>query len=267
MNFTLSKEARQHIADTFLEKNDVDFDCTTKYKPALEDIKRKLSVLLECGFSDIQVIESVLYHNVTNFIQNSYWPAMEKVALLFGLATQKHLFYDENFKILNGATHRHKLLFNAKSKREELTQEIFAKLDMNISSNRTTPVRQIIDELVMNAQLDAPKLSTARNVNQCVLAVERNDKLISISVIDYYGTLDIKKFLKKIENSLKLGRGEAINYSKGGAGLGGSIIYSHSEMLLMGCKRLKVTRVTSVLPYNISEKNFSSIQKSISIID
>lgn len=269
MSFSLSKEARENIAKTFLEKNDVDFGCTTKYTPVAADISSKLNVLLESGFSDLQVIESVLYHNITNFIQNSYFSALEKVTLLFGLATQKHLFYDENFKILSDATHRHKLYFNPKSKREDLEQEIFNKLEMNINSNRTTPVRQIMDELVMNAQLDAPKLSTARNVNQCVLIVERNDNLIGVSVIDYYGTLDVKKFLKKIENSLKLGRGEAINYSKhkGGAGLGGSIIYSHSDMLLMGCNRLKVTRMTSVLPYNISEKNFSSIQKSISIID
>ncbi|MEK6628235.1 MAG: hypothetical protein AABY53_06380 [Bdellovibrionota bacterium] len=269
MSFVLSKEAREEIAETFLAKNDVDFGCITKYEQKNIGLSNKLNVLLECGYSNTQVIESVVYHNITNFIQNSFFSALDKVALLFNLATQRDLFYDENLKILSDATHRHKLYFNPKSKREDLEKEIFNKLEMKIDSNRLTPVRQVLDELVMNAQLDAPKLSTARNVNQSVLIVERTDNLISISVIDYYGTLDVKRFLKKIEGSLKLGQGDAINYSqhKGGAGLGSSIIYNHSDMLLMGCKRLKITRVTSVLPYNISEKKFSSIQKSISIID
>jgi|GEM_PF-3339447 len=268
MNFTLSPSVRKNIATDFLNKNDVNFDCIIKYSDDSIASKHNILVLFECGFSDLQVIKSLLYHNIMNFIQNSYWTAVQKINLLFGLATQKHLFYEPDFKIFQDASQSHKIRFNSKTNRTDLIAEVFAKLGMNAHSNRTTPVQQTIEELVMNAQLNAPRISTVTNVADSILIVEKSDKLIAVSVIDHYGTFDSKKFLKKIESSLTLGRGEAINFSRaGGAGLGGSVVYGHCDMLLMGCLRLKVTRVTSVLPYNISEKNFSYIQKSISIID
>lgn len=268
MNFTLSQAVRQNIANEFLKKNDADFHCIIKYDRDSIPLKYKMQVLFENGFSDIQVIESILYHNVTNFIQNSFWAASEKIALLFGLALEKKIFYEPDFSILANATQKHKISFNNKNNRTELISDVFKKLGMTLNSNRTMPVQQIMDELMMNAQVNAPKLSTMQNVADSVLIVEKNEKLIAISVIDYYGTLDSKKFLKKIEGSLKLGRGESINFNRSnGAGLGGSIVFGHSDTLLMGCVRTKIARVTSVLPYNIAENNYSFIQKSISIID
>lgn len=270
MDFKVSVESRHSIIDEFLQKNDLYFKCSTKYSATGVQSKKnkyKIVALFEDGFSPIQVIESVLYRNVLNFVQNSFWPAKEKITLLFTLAERTEAFYEENFRVLGPDNLQAIFRFNTKTDRTKLIQSAFEKLELDADSNRSVPVRQTMDELIMNAQFSAPNNSTAKSVESSILIVEKNEKLISISVIDHYGSMDIKKFLKKIETALKLGRGESINYGRGGAGLGGSIIYSHSDFMMMGCQPLRKTRVTSVLPYNIKENKFSYIQKSICILD
>lgn len=267
MNFTLSQQAREIIAHEYLMKNDLAFGCTTKHNIGFREIKNGINVLFEDGLSDAQVLESVLYHNISNLIQNSFWTAEEKISLLFSLATQKMSFYKEDFRVLANPKVSQMLKFNSKSNRVELIQDLFSKLGINVRASRAVPIQQTVDELVMNAQINAPKNSRIKYGRDSILVVEMDEQLIAVSVIDYYGTMDIKKFLKKIEGCLKLGRGDAINYGHGGAGLGGSIVYNHSDTIMIGCLGLRKTRVTSVLPYNINEKKYSSIQKSICIIN
>lgn len=265
MSFTLSQQAREIIANEYLMKNDLAFGCSTKHNIKMRDNKSGINVLFEDGLSDAQVLESILYHDISNLIQNSFWKAHDKIELLFSLATQKQNFFKEEFRVLAKPKVNHLIKFNPKTNRIELMQELFSKLGINLRASRALPIQQTVDELVMNAQVNAPKNSRVKYGRDSILFVEMDDKLIAITVIDYYGTMDIKKFLKKIEGCLKLGRGDAINYGQGGAGLGGSIVYNHCDTILLGCLGLRKTRVTSILPYNIAEKQYSTIQKSICI--
>ena len=267
MSFTLSHQAREIIAHEYLIKNDLAFECKTKHNSSFRDVSNGINVLFEDGLTNEQVIEAILYHDVANLIQNSFWSADAKMALLYSLAPEKMSFYKEDFRILVKPKVNQMVKFNAKSNRLELIQDIFIKLGINIKATRALPIQQTMDELVMNAQINAPKNSRLTYGRDSVLIAEMDEKLIAITVIDYYGTMDIKKFLKRIEGCLKLGRAEVINYGQGGAGLGGSIIYNHCDTIMLGCLGLRKTRVTSVIPYNIKEDKYDSIQKSICIIN
>lgn len=266
MSFALSEEARQLIVDQFLAKNNADFGCSTHCNEA-EALKQKMFVLLADGYSDLKIVESVLPGKLEYVAQNSYWSIQEKMSALFSLTREPKLFLSEDFNIFTDATNTYEFNFNTNTYINRFIEDIFREIDLDINSSRSIPIQQTIVELVVNAQHDAPvnalKLVRPEDMTDSLLVIEKNEKLLAITVIDHYGTLNIGKFLTKITSSLKIGRGQSINFGLGGAGLGGSLIYNHCDTLMLGCKPNKKTRVTSVLPYNLNEDKLSYIQKSI----
>jgi hypothetical protein len=270
MNFKMNLQDRKLLGNRFMDQNDMVFKCFTEYAKIEGDFSC-LAALFEDGYSDTQVIDCMIYYNVKHFIQNSYLPGARKLELLFDIAIGKKKFFDPNLKIFNDSAALHIINFGVDTNRSEINAKAFEILNLDINSYRNMPLLQTIEELVMNAQLTAPLHIPENMKNSSVpnssLILEKSDKTIAISVIDNYGSLNYSKFLKKIESSLKIGRAESVNYSKGGASLGGSIVYSYSDYLLFGCEKYKKTRITSIVPYNISEHSFELIQKSISIID
>jgi hypothetical protein len=269
MKFRMNLEDRKLLAELFMEKNDVIFKCFTEYAKMDGDFSC-LTVLFEDGFTETQALDCLIYYKVKHFVQNSYLQGSQKLELLFDIAIGKQKFYDTNFKVFNDSPALHNLDFEVNTNRSEINARAFKVLDLDINSYRNIPILQTIEELVMNAQLTAP-LNVPENMKNLRVAssrliLEKSEKAIAISVIDNYGSLNFDKFFKKIETSLKIGRADSVNYKKGGASLGGSIVYGYSDFLLLGCEKNKKTRITSVVPYNISEANFNLIQKSISII-
>jgi hypothetical protein len=139
-------------------------------------------------------------------------------------------------------------IFNIGPKDNRLThiESIFKWLELDMMSSRAQPMVQVIEELIMNAQITAPlqrQNVTPKNVE-----------------------LKIDKFLKRIENAFTVGLGKSINFGRGGAGLGSSIIYKYAESIYLGCITEQCTRVSIIMPFNKSEKVFSTIQKSIHVI-
>lgn len=270
MDLKLPIESRQVIVDYFLSENNPNFSCSTQYDEA-QEIMQNIFVLLADDLSDLQVLETVLHSKIKNVVQNSYWSAREKIATLFNLAKDPKVFLDKEFNILADAKAKFEFEFNVKTSSSQFVTDVFLKIGLDISSSRTIPLRQTIDEFVMNAQYNAPAqaagLLNLKEVPNSLLVIEMNEKLLAVTVIDHYGTLTISKFLTKIENSLKIGPDKSINYGHGGAGLGGSLVYKHCDTLLMACEPLKKTRVTSVLPLNLNEDKLLYIQKSICILD
>lgn len=70
----------------------------------------------------------------------------------------------------------------------------------------------------------------------------------------------------KVESGLSIGMSNAINFGRGGAGVGSSIIFNYVDSLYLGCIPNKITRVSVVMPYNKSEKKLELIQKSLNIV-
>jgi hypothetical protein len=138
---------------------------------------------------------------------------------------------------------------------------------MDPGSARVTKAVEVMEELLMNAQINAPLLRQGSISARSFIKVEYSDKLLAISVVDYYGSLDWKKFLKKIENCLALGLDKALNMGRGGAGLGSSIIFRNCDSLFLGVIPSKKTRVSVIMPYKGPDKKYESMQKSIHIIE
>lgn len=258
--------ARQLIVDQFLAKKNPAFNCATEYSDEAAQ-KSKMFALLADGQTPLQVLEKINSGQVKNVVQNSYWPMQEKMSTLFSLAKEPMLFLIEDFFVIDGAA-KFEFAFNTQTYMNRFIEDVFSDIGIDMGSSRAIPVRQTIEELVINAQHDAPVNSKAlpNSVGDSMLIVEKSDKLLAVSVFDEYGTLEIEPFLQKIENSLKVGAGESINFGQGGAGLGGSLVYRNCDTLMISCNPDRKTRVTSVLPYNMNEDKLSQIQKSIFVL-
>jgi hypothetical protein len=65
------------------------------------------------------------------------------------------------------------------------------------------------------------------------------------------------------------GVGNSINIDaeKGGAGIGCYILFNQCLDLIIGVQQGKCTRFTCIFPFRMGQRNFSSITKSIQIIE
>lgn len=141
------------------------------------------------------------------------------------------------------------------------------------SSMALEAIYAVIEELFMNSVYDAAreaqKLDLPLNVKDSELMISHDSELIIISCIDYYGSLNIKKFLNRMQLVSNNGSGDSINMDaeKGGAGIGCYILFNHCLDLVIGVDHGKCTRFTCIFPFRMGQRNFSSITKNIQIID
>lgn len=267
MSFNMNLENRKQVLEKYdITKNKNFYCCSaiSEYKPQQE----KISILIEDGLTELQIIELVLKHNLKHIIQNSFQSIDEKINLVTSFALEEKNFFDQNLDILTNHNFKKSFLIKQEGNRLQFVEELLVSMGLDPKSQRTQPMQEILHELIMNAQLSAPQLSPVKKNLDSILKVEKNENTVAFSMIDFYGSLSINKFLKKIQTALLVGAREAINYTSiGGAGLGSSIILRNSDSLLVGCIPNKITRVSVITPLSLSEKKLQLLQKSLHIID
>lgn len=131
----------------------------------------------------------------------------------------------------------------------------------------------IIEELYMNAMIDAPKEAAKRGIPAYgkpvnVLQLEKNQNRLVISCADPFGALNINKFLNRMNEVYAKGAGEVINLrGQGGAGLGCVIMFEHSMSLFLGVQKNRCTRVSCVLPIGLNNRQRANVKKSLHRLD
>ncbi|MES2803516.1 MAG: hypothetical protein V4654_13565 [Bdellovibrionota bacterium] len=204
--------------------------------------------------------------NVTNILQNSIQGLADKLQFLKVVDYKREDYFDPNLSLLN--TDVVCVPFDLTEDRSDVIQKAFLKTYLDLDMSKYQYLFQVATELVMNAQIDAPKISKKKNVPNSILIVEKNiaKGLVSISTIDHYGSLDPYKMLENIYAANKNGFRDSMSKNSIGAGLGSALIYEHVDSLVMGVIPDVMTRVSAILPYGVSEKKINQIQKSIHII-
>lgn len=227
----------------------------------------KLFSLFEDGLTDGQLLEYIMYRHYRSILQNSFQPATDKLDLLKKISSNKRQFFSTEFNLLEDGAANQTFIFNRQTAREELLMKVFKFINMDSESHRATRIAQTIEELVMNVQITAPLAKNSPEQPASVLKIEYADQLLAISAFDDYGSLDSKKFLKKIESALALGLDKSINFGKGGAGIGSSLIFGNCDSLFLGVHANRKTRVSVIMPFNVPERKFEGLQRSINIIE
>ena len=265
MSYKTDVSAREEIIKVINANNNYLF-ISAKHA-SMEKHTGKICTLFEDGITDNQLLEYLTYRNYKSIVQNSYQPALEKLELLKKLSYNRLNFFNLEFNLLEDGAAAKNFVFTQNTPRDDIFKEVCEFTVMDPESARSAKARQTVEELLMNAQITAPSTKNSTERAASYLKVEYTDSLIAFSAFDDYGSLDCKKFLKKVETGLALGLNKSINFGKGGAGLGSSLIFQNSDSLFLGVNANKKTRVSSIMPYNVTERKFEGMQRSLHIIE
>lgn len=158
--------------------------------------------------------------------------------------------------------------FRGPSEKPRLKQEL-----MDFSLKTQSPSVQssadaVVEELYMNAVIDAPREAARRGQpavdKDCEIFLTRNAQWYQISCSDPYGSLEVRKFLGRMHEVYSKGAGEAINLDNaGGAGLGCVILFEQSSCLILGVEPGIRTKVTCLIPLGVSNRQRAQMKKSL----
>lgn len=230
-------------------------------------MKEKKLAVLEDQLTPKQVVGLAHRQNVDYVIQNSLQPFSEKVKILNAIDRDKKEFFREEFSFFIDPVCKHKIIFDSNTPRKTILNLTFHRLEIDIDASRSQNLKTALEEMIMNAQIDARILGNQTANLKSTLILEKKDKLVAASIIDLYGTLTYSKFIGQIESVLEIGFSNSINHNRArGAGIGSSIIFNASDSLYLGCLPSEKTRVTAVIPVGLSETKQEKLQKSIFLL-
>lgn len=134
----------------------------------------------------------------------------------------------------------------------------------------------VFEELFMNATIDAPRLSIAQKLESHPYEKQPAAKLhfgvergrLCLAAEDPYGTLNLQKFVQRMQEVYTKGAGQAVNLKseQGGAGLGCVLLFEHSCALYLGVREGATTLVSCVMPTDLTHRQMDSIRKSIHLV-
>jgi hypothetical protein len=257
--FHLSQlDAKKQVADAFSSDD--------KFCYSSADVKNTSSYMVADNLSAFDCLALIRDRKVTSIVQNSIQGLSDKLIFLKAIDYKFEDYFNKDLKMIS--TDGVIQSFGMSDDRDEIIGQAFLPADLDMDMTKYQYLFQVAAELVMNAQIDAPKISGKFNVPNSLLVVEKNkDKgLVAISVIDYYGSLDCYKMLENIYAAQKDGFRDSMSKNSIGAGLGSAMVYEHVDSLIIGVIPGVISRVTAILPYGVSEKKINQIQKSIHII-
>ncbi len=170
--------------------------------------------------------------------------------------------------------------FNCSSqKRKVLDGLIKTSQGQSFSQTITDDIVAVADEMFTNAIYNAPFVDINTQKNPGVSRLEPNVKLppgkfasiflahdqsrIVIGCMDPFGSLDLKRYLNKINATYSRGPAAAINFGPGGAGIGSYIIFNAGSSLYFGVWPGAATIITCVIPLGLSNRKRIQLPKHL----
>lgn len=267
MSFETTKEQRAELIHKFFSasKKFIVYPAVSAYSKEDERLER-FQVVTSDGLTPQQIINLSYRENFKFVLQNSVQPIEDKLQFVKHLEENPNFYFDDSCVILEDADSRHQILFDAQTERKAIINLCFSRLGLDPLNARSTKLHNCIEEILMNAQIDAYKLSGQTDYKKCTLMVEKNDTLVAVTITDPYGCLEYSKFLHRVDTCLNIGLSNTIEFrAQRGAGIGSAIIFDSCESLFIGCQPGIKTRVAVTVPFKMSEKKLESVQKSIFI--
>lgn len=232
------------------------------------------SILISDQLENCDVINHINLNKFTAILNKKSPYYIRDVIRTSKIMETPDLYFKDPLKLVFEEVPRSfRINFNKKEDKQRIIYESVEFFKQIRSSMALEAIYAVIEELFMNAVYDAPreaqKLNNSMNVKDSELLISHDSELIIISCMDHYGSLNIQKFLNRMQLVNNSGAGESINMDaeKGGAGIGCYILFNHCLDLIIGVNQGKATRFTCIFPFRMGQKNFSSITKSIHFID
>ncbi len=156
-----------------------------------------------------------------------------------------------------------------------LMKDVELFLTENVAGSIQDPALRIIEELYMNAILDAPIEARKTDQSQVQLPKESAqlticlfDAYLSITCRDPYGSLMPVNLIRRLNQVYKEGVGSAMRMNSGrGAGIGCVLMFEQCSGLYFGVKKGIATVVSALIPYKLSNKQREEFKKNLHFIE
>ncbi len=217
----------------------------------------------------IHVVHSVLEKNIQHLVQKNKNRFIDDLNVGAKIIEDYQQYFHSEFKIYGGSSLESvRLQFKSTGEKKALKDQIHDFVQKIGSESVGLAVDSIFEELYMNAMFDAPRESRKRNwegtSDASELFLDWSAHNLQISCTDFYGSLDIEKMLRRMEEVYVKGVAEAMNLSTGsGAGIGCVILFENSSAMYLGVIPGRMTKVTCVVPLGMSNRQRERMKKSL----
>lgn len=266
--YTLDSTQRSEVINSYSEGiSKPSYKIASSIKDYLKLDPKDDCLLVEDGLKPQQILQMCLDRNIKHILQNSKIPLLEKLGYIDSILKNPIKFMTFNQKFFAESDKDICFGFNSKENRSELVDRVLQFFEIDPKNHNTEHILKSTEELIMNAQVHAPRIGDFKSPHNMSFLGERKGDILALSVFDDYGSMSITKFLNKILNTFTIGTADSINYGAGGAGLGSSIIFQSAEALYLAVLPKRITRVTVLTPIKVRAKDREIEQKTIHIIN
>lgn len=162
--------------------------------------------------------------------------------------------------------------FSSANDKINLMKDVELFLTENVTGSIQDPALRIIEELYMNAVLDAPAEAGQTQVHlpseSAQLILSLSDAYLSITCKDTYGSLVPANLLRRLSQVYREGAGSAMRMNSGrGAGIGCVLMFEQCSGLYFGVDKGKATVVSALIPYKLGNKQREEFKKSLHFIE
>lgn len=226
-------------------------------------------VFVEESLEPQQVVEVVQKRNLRHIVQKNEGYFGGSLAAAGRLLQSRNEYFQSEYCFSTEPILKtHLISFAGPADKAKLKTESTQFIELLKSAAVGSASDAIIEELYMNAVIDAPREAGHKGIKVqdpvCELFLCQTESWLQISCADPYGSLAVTKLIARMNEVYTRGAGNAINLEGNeGAGLGCMILFEQSVCLILGVHAGKKTKVTCLIPLGISNRRRAEMKKSI----
>ncbi len=246
-----------------------------EWSDSLNNLNLEKTVLVSMGMTSLEVVEKVKSQNIKHLLQKESLFLLDELKAAAKLIENPDLYFSNaGNAILSDVVGQKKFEFNSRKEKATLMKDIEDYLKPVVRPLVLENIFSIIEELYMNAIIDAPRehLKLGHNSTpydegkSAVFEISHNDERLIISCSDPIGSLQISSFINRLVDVCRDGAGPKMNFGAGGAGIGCMIMFEKSDAMYFGVKPGVQTCVTCCVPIKLNNRERESIKKSLHIL-
>lgn len=245
------------------------FDSVSVVHMSCWDAQGKDHIVVEDSLEPLQVIMNITSKNIKHLLQKNSGRFEEDLLVSGKLAESPQEYFADGYLAFSGnAKSQTAIAFKGAEDKSALKEKALAFMETLASPAVSQCGESVIEELYMNAAIDAPregkKLGLEVTGQSSQLFIAHGEKYLQISCSDPFGSLNVSKFLARMNEVYEKGAGEVINMTgNGGAGLGCVILFENCCTMILGVQQKKMTKVTCLIPLGVSSRQRAQMKKSL----
>lgn len=227
------------------------------------------TIVIEDSMEPAQVVIEAFGKKIPSIIQKNEKRFESDIANAARLKEFSSEYFKSNYTYFSDPVQfMQTLVFSKTEHKAKMKEDALATIEKLNSPAVSQAAESIIEELYMNAVIDAPreakKMGLTGSGTDCNIFIAAGEHDLQISCSDPYGALDISKFIARMNEVYEKGAGEVINLTAaGGAGLGCVILFENSYTMILGVESNVITKVTCTIPLGISSRRRAQMKKSL----